>query len=506
MGTAAAAAAFPYLEFTVLSTLAVHLFEYYLLLRQYRNYHAVAMPARLRGVVSEQKFARAQAYGRDRAGFSLVVSPVQAGISLLGLYFGLTPTLWRLAGAWQQQQSQSQSQSPLLLLPLLRLGNVIGEEYARLLLFSAASYAVSTALSLPFRVYSTFVVEQRHGFNRTTPLQFVKDLVLSAFVAAALGAPVLCGLHLVLQRYGDDASRLWFYVWLALVAVALVMMVLYPSVIAPLFNTFTPLPPGELRASIERLAASVRFPLRKLYVVDGTRRSSHSNAYFYGLGRHKRIVLFDSLLEQNAGHDERVLSVLAHELGHWRLSHMPKNMLFAMLHMAGVLKAYSAVAHGNAALYTSFRFDAAELPVPHILGLMLFMEMLSPLDSVLGYASNVLSRRFEYQADAFAKQLGHADSLAAALVGLHVDNLSNMVPDRLYSAYNFSHPTLVERLDALGVKPAAAGEGAPSGSATAAATAAGTTTEQQQQQQSSSSSSSGGSGGGGGDDSDKKRA
>ncbi|KAK4536327.1 hypothetical protein CDCA_CDCA08G2352 [Cyanidium caldarium] len=426
---------FPYLEYTLASSVLVSAFQHYLVWRQYRKFAGRDVPGELRGQVPPEKFAQSQAYGRERARFSLIAGPLEEGMEWAALYYGLFPLLWRvsgrLPGRWPWPSGPA------------------GCEYARLLVCFGLQYVISTLSTLPLRLYSTFVIEVKYGFNRTTAAQYVKDVLLSAVVTAAVGGPVLCAIHWVLARYGDQAGRLWLYVWLLLAALAMVFSVLWPVLIAPLFNDYQPLPEGALSSQILSLARSVGFPLRKVYVVDGSRRSSHSNAYFYGLWRYKRIVLFDSLLEQNSGHEERIVAVLAHELGHWRYRHTLKGMALGLARLGLYLKAYAMAAHQHRDLLLAFRFAPADFPVPSLFGLLFFMEMLAPLDNVLNYLLNAVSRRFEFAADAYAQRIGFRQPLREALIGLHIDNLSNMNPDSWYVAWNSSHPTLVERLERL---------------------------------------------------------
>lgn len=304
-------------------------------------------------------------------------------------------------------------------------------------------------MDLPASVYSTFVLEARFGFNRTTASTFVMDIFKQLLLSGVLGIPMLTAVFYVL-RFFEAYSPVTVAIGLfALLASFLIfMMVLYPSVIAPLFNKFTPLPEGELKGKLVALASRLHFPLDKMYVIDGSRRSSHSNAYVFGIWR-KYICIYDSLLEQTAGHDDQVVSVLCHELGHWYYSHTVYGLVFALLHLFLTCLLYALTA-GNEEMFRSFGFADG---TPVIIGLLLLIELMSPLDELLSPVGNSLSRRWEYQADAFAKKQGMADELGQALVGMSVSNLSNMSPDRLYSTWNYSHPTLLERLDSLGVSP-----------------------------------------------------
>ncbi|CAL1273872.1 unnamed protein product [Larinioides sclopetarius] len=223
-------------------------------------------------------------------------------------------------------------------------------------------------------------------------------------------------------------------------------MTVYADFIAPLFDKFTPLPEGTLRTRIEELAKSISFPLKKLYVVEGSKRSSHSNAYFYGFYKNKRIVLFDTLIKTGCNNDE-ILAVLAHELGHWKLNHVLKNLIIAQVNLF-LCFAVFALLFKNSSLYAAFGFHDQQ---PVIVGLVvIFQYVFSPYNEVLSFLMTALSRRFEFQADAFAKVLNKAADLRSALIKLNRDNLGFPVYDWLYSTWHHSHPPLLERIHALG--------------------------------------------------------
>ncbi|GLT71121.1 hypothetical protein SLA2020_431620 [Shorea laevis] len=245
------------------------------------------------------------------------------------------------------------------------------------------------------------------------------------------------------------------YLWGFMFVLSLVMMTLYPILIAPLFNKFTPLPDGELREKIEKLASSLKFPLKKLFVVDGSTRSSHSNAYMYGFFKNKRIVLYDTLIQQVTGitvfslsfsvqNDEEIVAVIAHELGHWKLNHTMYSFIAVQILTFLQFGGYTLV-RNSSDLFQSFGFDTQ----PVLIGLIIFQHTVIPLQHLVSFALNLVSRSFEFQADAFGKKLGYAAALRAGLVKLQEENLSAMNTDPWYSAYHYSHPPLVERLAAL---------------------------------------------------------
>lgn len=312
---------------------------------------------------------------------------------------------------------------------------------------------------LPFSIYNTFVLEERHGFNKQTAFFFIQDQIKAFVVGQALTIPIVAMIIYIVQIGGD-----YFFVWLwAFIGiVSMLLITLYPVYIAPLFDKFRPLENGELRSSIEELAESLKFPLGQLFVVEGSKRSHHSNAYFTGLWGVKRIVLFDTLLlnkglkddstladdEKGKGcTDEEVLAVLAHELGHWKLGHMTKNIVLMQIQMFLIFMMFSYL-FKFPALYQAVGF--ADNTQPIIIGfLVIIMYVLAPFNTAIGFGMTLLSRKFEYQADAFAKQLGFSTDLCKSLIKLHIDNLGFPVYDHLYSAWNHSHPVLLDRMAKL---------------------------------------------------------
>lgn len=292
---------------------------------------------------------------------------------------------------------------------------------------------------LPFAWYATFGVEARFGFNRTTPRLFVVDLARTLLLSLALGVPLLA---VVLWLMGTAGPRWWLYAWAAWVGFGLAITYAYPRFIAPLFNSFRPLEAGDLRTGVERVVARCGFAAQGVFVMDGSRRSSHGNAYFTGVGNHKRIVLYDTLLERLA--PAEVEAVLAHELGHFRLRHVTRRLLlgfataFAGFALLGWLSAqpgfYAALGVPTPSPHAALALFALVAPV--------FTFALAPLGSWW-------SRKHEYEADRYAAEHADGRALAAALVKLYRDNASTLTPDPLYSAWHDSHPPALARIAAL---------------------------------------------------------
>jgi STE24 endopeptidase len=413
---------FPYLESVIGFMIVMYIFETYLDLRQHRAYKKPNLSATLKDVVSEEKFVKARGYSLEKSSFHFIHSAFSILEETAILLFGLLPWFW--------QQSQGLVE---------RLGLNPENEVVHTLAFLAATTLWSQLIELPFSLYSTFVIEQRHGFNKQTLYLFFKDMVLGMLLMVVLGPPIVAAIIYMIQRGGPYLA---LYLWGFMLALSLVMMAIYPIVIAPLFNKFTTLPEGDLRTKIEKLAASLRFPLTKLFVIDGSTRSSHSNAYMYGFFNSKRIVLYDTLIQQCK--EEEVVAVLAHELGHWKLSHTMYSFVALQLLTFLQFGGYTLVRNSKG-LFHSFGFSTQ----PILIGLVLFQHIIMPLQHLVSFGLNLVSRAFEFQADAFASKLGYTEDLRGGLIKLQEENLSAMNTDSWYSAYHYSHPPLVERLQAL---------------------------------------------------------
>jgi len=253
------------------------------------------------------------------------------------------------------------------------------------------------------------------------------------------GFPILAA-FIVIVKWGGP--QFYFYLWAFMQAVQIFLIMIYPTVIQPLFNKVDELEKGDLRDAIESLASRTGFPLTALYKIDGSKRSGHSNAYFYGFFKSKRIVLFDTLIEQSTL--EEVVAVLGHELGHYFLNHTIQLLVFSSVHMFILFYLFGQMIH-NQDIYISFGFNT----MPTVIGFILFQQILEPVEHVLEFLINAVSRYNEFQADSYSVQLGYGDSLASGLIKLQSENLSTMIPDPLYSAYHDSHPPLVQRLDAI---------------------------------------------------------
>jgi STE24 endopeptidase len=310
----------------------------------------------------------------------------------------------------------------------------------------ASIAAVLQLIGLPFSLWRTFHLEARFGFNRTTPRLFLVDRMKSLALAVVLGGPLLLATLLLMERAG---RWWWLWAWGLWLAVMFVMAWAWPAFIAPLFNRFSPLKDESLRERIEALVTRCGFASKGVFVVDNSRRSSHGNAYFTGIGRHKRIVFFDTLLERLA-HPE-VEAVLAHELGHFRLKHVRKRLLLSIATTFAALALLGWLA-GRSDFYA-----ALGVPVPSThAALLLFMFAVPAFAFFVTPLMALWSRRHEFEADEFATRYASPAELATALVKLHRDNASTLTPDPVYVAFYYSHPPPLVRIARLrGAAPAA---------------------------------------------------
>jgi STE24 endopeptidase len=394
-----------------------HAVEWGLALLQLRHLarHGHEVPAALAGRLDAATARRSRDYALARGRLGLAAGGWGAAVTLLLLLGGPLPAL---DGA------------------LASLGVDGGHRFAA---FLAALALLLAAAGLPFSLYATFVLEARFGFNRTTPGLWVKDRLRGLLLSALLGLPLLYAAHALFARAGA-AWWLWLFALLAAVQIGLAW--LWPSLVAPLFNRFTPLPAGELRDRIEALAARAGFRTRGLFVMDASRRSGHSNAFLAGLLR-PRIVLFDTLVER-APVDEAV-AVLAHEIGHWRRRHVARGVALGLgSQLLSLLVLSRLVAWPP--LFRAFGFDDPSLHAAAALALLAggsFTFFLAPLGAWL-------SRRHEREADRYAVRLtGLPGALRSALVRLGEENLSSPRPHPWYAAWHHSHPPLLERLEAI---------------------------------------------------------
>ncbi len=308
------------------------------------------------------------------------------------------------------------------------------------LLYIGALLFLKSLLTAPFSAYATFVIEQRFGFNQTTWGTYLKDRIKSVVLAVVLGAPLLAVVLAFFQHAGANA---WWLCWVATVAFMLLVQYIAPTYIMPWFNRFEPLQEGALRDAILNYARRIDFRLDNIFVMDGSRRSSKSNAFFTGFGRHRRIVLYDTLIEKHSV--DELVAVLAHEMGHFKEKHILKNLLIGVL-QAGVMFYILSFFINYKGLFEAFYVRQVSVYA----GLVFFGMLYAPLDRFVGLAVQAISRHHEYAADRFAvRTSGLGQALVLALKKLSVHNLSNLQPHPFYVLLNYSHPPLLQRIQAI---------------------------------------------------------
>lgn len=375
-----------------------------------------ALPDDFKDWYEPGEYERSQNYLRVNTRFGWLAAAVNLAV-ILGFWFG--------GGfAWLDQWVRGLQWPPL----------VSGCLYIGVLL------VLKSLLGIPFGIYATFCIEARFGFNQTTWATYVKDKLKGLVLAVVLGGPLLAAILGFFQYAGANA---WWYCWLITTVFMLVVQYIAPTWIMPLFNRFEPLPEGELRDAIMGYARSINFSLENIFVMDGSKRSTKSNAFFTGFGRHRRIVLFDTLIARHSV--EELVAVLAHEMGHYKKGHIYKMMVMGIL-QAGVMFYIFSFFISDPRLFAAFYVPEVSVYA----GLIFFGLLFAPLDSVLSLVMQAISRAHEYAADAFA--VGTApkpQALIVALKKLSVHNLSNLQPHPFYVFLHYSHPPVLERIAAI---------------------------------------------------------
>ena len=374
------------------------------------------LPSEFEGVYDAETYKKSQNYTRVNTKFGFLTA-----------LFGLVLTLgfWFAGGFnWLDIIVRSWDYSPVW----------TGLLFVGILIFS------KTIISLPFSIYKTFVIEEKFGFNKTTPATFIKDLLKGMLLTAVIGGLLLAG---VLVFFEFAGSRAWLYCWIATTLFTLVIHYIAPTWIMPLFNKFTPIESGELKDAVLGYTKSVNFSLKGLFVMDGSRRSTKSNAFFTGFGKNKRIALFDTLIEKHTVGE--LVAVLAHEIGHYKKKHIIQNMIISVAHM-GVMFYLLSIFLTHDGLFAAFFIDQPSI----YSGLVFFGMLFAPIELVLSIFMNIFSRKNEYEADRYAVETTNkGDDMVAALKKLSVHNLSNLTPHSFYVFLNYSHPPVLKRIEAI---------------------------------------------------------
>ena len=375
-----------------------------------------ALPKEFEGWYDGEKYRKSQEYLKENTGFGIltdsITTPVIIGFILLGGFNYVD----QLARSFQ-------------------LGSIFtGLVFAGLLLFA------SQIMDLPFSIYQTFVLEEKYGFNKTTPKTFILDILKSWALVIALGSILFSGILWFFQYAGPLA---WLYCWIALTLFQLFLLFIAPVVIMPIFNKFVPLEEGELKTAIREYAEEQGFKMKGIFSMDGSKRSTKSNAFFTGFGRFRRIVLFDTLIEKHSV--DELVSILAHEIGHYRKKHIFKSVLISIL-TTGMMFFILSLFINNKDLFAAFQMQETSIYA----SLFFFGFLYAPIEMVIGISGNILSRRHEYEADAYAIKTTHKpQAMITALKKLSVDNLSNLTPHPLKVFLGYSHPPVLERIRAI---------------------------------------------------------
>ncbi|MEG0820549.1 MAG: M48 family metallopeptidase [Burkholderiaceae bacterium] len=395
--------------------------KYWLAARQMRHVsrHANAVPVEFAGRIGLDAHRKAAAYTIARTRLGLVDTFLGAAVLVALTLLGGLQWLASQLEAW--------------------LGTGLSFQVA----IVAVVAVILSAIDLPLAWVRQFRLEARFGFNRMTPALWIKDLIKSTLLAAALGLPLLAA---ILWLWGEAGQYWWLWAWLVWVAFNTLVLLLFPTVIAPLFNKFEPLADGALAARIQSLLARAGFASSGVFVMDGSKRSAHGNAYFTGFGRAKRIVFFDTLMQKLA--PAEIEAVLAHELGHFKLRHIVKRLAFSFLMSLAFLALLGGIAQ-QPWFYLGLGVDPLVTGRNDGLALVLFMLALPVFTFPLAPISSLFSRQHEYEADAYAASVASAEDLSRALVKLYEDNAATLTPDPLHSAFYDSHPPAALRLARL---------------------------------------------------------
>jgi len=373
------------------------------------------IPEALSDVYETSEYKRSQDYKNERYKYNTVTSTIYFIAILLVLFFEGFAYLDKLVRTYSENE---------IVITLLFFGIIM---------------IINEIIMLPFSWYSTFVIEEKYGFNKTSLKTFVYDKLKSLVLTAIFGGAILA---LIVWFYQLTAQNFWLYAWGLVIFITLFANMFYAKLIVPIFNKQVPLQDGSLRTKIEAYAKTVGFELHNIFIIDGSKRSTKANAYFSGFGKEKRITLYDTLLDDLE--EEEIVGVLAHEVGHYKKKHIIANVV-ASIFTTGLTLWLLSLFIGNPLLSEAL---GVSTPSFHI-GLIVFGILYSPVSAITGLLMNILSRKFEYQADDFAKNTYNAEALISSLKKLSKTSLSNLTPHKAYVFVHYSHPTLLERFNNL---------------------------------------------------------
>lgn len=376
------------------------------------------LPNELKGIYDEKKYHQSLAYQKENTKLSFLTSTFSFLLAFTLLITGGFGYIDSWLRAWTGNPD---------LLPLV---------------YFAALFLASDILNVPFQWYRTFVIEEKYGFNKMTPRLFVVDKIKGYIITFIIGGLLLWALIGLINQLGEG---FWIYFLLIIAAFVLFMNMFYTTLVLPLFNKLKPLEEGELKQAINNYSTVINFPINNIFVIDGSKRSRKANAFFSGLGKKKKIVLYDTLIHNHT--TEELVAVLAHEVGHYKKKHIVSGIVLSILQVAVMLFILSKMIFNE---NLSLALGAGQWGIH--LNLMAFAILYSPISRATGLLMNIFSRKNEFEADAFATNTYSGEALKVALKKLSVDNLSNLLPHSLYVFFNYSHPPLLQRLKAIDLK------------------------------------------------------
>ena len=380
------------------------------------RYAKVALPSEFEGYYDKAQYKKSQEYLRENTRFGIVTESIVTPLTLAFIILGGFNLLDQVVRGFN-------------------LGSITAG-----LVFGGALLFASQIINMPFSIYETFVIEEKYGFNKTTPKTFVLDILKGWLLVGLIGAPVLAAVLWFFEKIGPLA---WLYCWIAVTIIQIILMFIAPVVIMPIFNKFIPLEDGDLRKAIEKYARSQNFKMKGVFTMDGSKRSTKTNAFFTGFGGFRRIVLYDTLIEKHSA--EELVSVLAHEMGHYKKKHILKTIVMSIL-TTGLMFYVLSLFINNEGLFAAFKMQETSIYA----SLIFFGFLYTPIDMILSIFGSMLSRRHEYEADAYAVETyAKPEAMILALKKLSTENLANLTPHPLKVFLSYSHPPVLERIRAI---------------------------------------------------------
>jgi len=373
------------------------------------------IPSELEGIYDEEKYEKSQKYNRESGRFSMLSATFSFLLTFCAIYFGWFGAL----DSW------------------LRIFSPF--EPVTTLMFFGVLFILSDLIGTPFSIYNTFVIEEKYGFNKTTIKTYLIDKLKSYLLTIIIGGLLLSVLIYLIMILGSD---FWIYFWLVISVFMLFTNMLYATVLLPLFNKLVPIEEGALKNAIQNYSDKVNFPLKNIFVIDGSKRSSKGNAFFSGFGKQKKVVLYDTLIAKHSV--EELTAVFAHEVGHYKKKHIIQGVVISVLSIGFTLFLLSKMILNSEVSWAM----GGEISAVH-LNMLAFGILYSPLSHIIGLLSNLLSRKNEYEADAYATKTYGGQPLIAALKKLSSDHLSNLTPHPAYVFVHYSHPPLIQRVRAM---------------------------------------------------------